>query len=118
MTCCENSLREFLLRNQNPQQPKPRLSNVEIVSSRPSDSAMMVQSVPGLVGMVNSRPVGLVFIDTRREEIRRISDEELLALVGDRPAALVRKGPHEAELFIVDAGSRNLITAGEQEAKQ
>jgi hypothetical protein len=105
-------------RRQTVQQPKPVLSNVEVVSSQPLDSSMVVQSVPGLVELVNSKPAELILVDTRREEIRRISDEELLALVGNRPAALVRKGPNEAELLIVDASSRDLITAGAQETKQ
>ena len=33
---------------------------------------------------------------------REIGDDELLALASPRPAALVRHGPHEAELILID----------------
>ena len=41
-----------------------------------------------------------------RGEFREISDDDLLALAGPRPAALVRRGPHAAELIVLDAADQ------------
>ncbi|EEF60485.1 hypothetical protein [Pedosphaera parvula] len=101
-------------------QPSLEISGVEMISSRPMAASMMVQSVPGLVELVSSKSTEMAFVDTQspQQEFRKINDDELLALTEGKPAALIRKGPHEAELLIVDAKGQSIITAGEETLRQ
>jgi hypothetical protein len=105
--------------NKTVKPPNLEVSKVEVIRSQPLAASMMVQSVPGLVELISSKPTELVFVDTQapQQEFRKINDEELLALTEGKPAALIRKGPHEAELLIVDASGQNSITAGEESLK-
>jgi hypothetical protein len=106
--------------NKTVKPPNLEVSKVEVIRSRPLAASMVVVTVPGLVELVSSKSTEIVFVDTEapQQEFRRINDEELLALTEGKPAALIRKGPHEAELLIVDARGQNLITAGEETLKQ
>jgi hypothetical protein len=78
---------------------------LEIVTSQPLSPAMIVQSSPGLVKMINSSASALVVIETSPfgDGYRELNDEELLAFTAGKPSVLVRRGPHQAELLIVDS---------------
>jgi len=78
---------------------------LEIVTSQPLSPAMIVQSSPGLVEMISSSPSALAIIETSLfgDGFRELNDEELLAFTAGRPSVLVRQGPHQAELLIVDS---------------
>jgi len=75
-----------------------------VVHSRPLPPAMTVESQPGHVQVVSSssRDVAMIETGSDRGLYRELTDDELLLLLGDRPAALVRQGPHQAELVFVN----------------
>ncbi len=64
----------------------------------------IVTSVPLPAGSVAiSSPFQIMVTDaTEPDSVREINDQELLALAGSRPVALVRLGPGAAELVFVD----------------
>ncbi len=78
---------------------------LDIVTSQPLNPAMIVQSSPGLVKMISSSASALVVIETSPfgDGYRELNDEELLAFTVGKPSVLVRRGPHQAELLIVDS---------------
>ena len=85
-------------------QASPR-ETLEIVTSRRLSPAMIVQSSPGLVEMISSSRSALAIIETSpfSHDFRELNDEELLAFTAGKPSVLVRQGPHQAELLIVDS---------------
>jgi len=85
---------------------RPGLS---IVSSQPLPPSMIVGTQPGSVVVVSSSAKTVVLVETGsiKDPFREINDEQLLALVGKRPAALVRHGTHEAELLFVNPEDTN-----------
>lgn len=80
---------------------------LEIVTSQPLSPAMIVQSSPGMVRMISSSLSTLAVIETSPfgDGYRELNDEELLAFTAGKPSVLVRQGPHQAELLIVDSGA-------------
>lgn len=78
---------------------------LEIVTSQPLSPAMIVQSAPGSVRMISSSASTLAVIATSPfgDGYRELNDEELLAFTAGKPSVLVRQGPHQAELLIVDS---------------
>src|SRR2546426_375977 len=77
----------------------------EIVESRPLPPTALVATHPlsanDIVATVGMASVITTTAD--RGEFREISDDALLALAGPRPAALVRLGPHAAQLIVLDS---------------
>ena len=69
-----------------------------LVSTQPLAPSRFVVSVAN-AGIVQTAPCG--------GQLREIDDAELLALVGPKPAALVRRGPHSAELVFVNPADQN-----------
>ena len=55
----------------------------------------------------SSATFGLVEPSSIKDPFQEIDDEQLLALVGGRPAALVRQGPHQAELLFLNPEDTN-----------
>jgi hypothetical protein len=80
---------------------------LEIVTSQPLSPAMIVRSSPGLVKPISSSGSALAIIETGpfSDGFRELSDEELLAFTAGKPSVLVRQGPHQAELLIVDSAA-------------
>ena len=68
-----------------------------IVRTQPLAGDLIVRSVAS-VAVVHTTP--------NSGHFRNINDEELLALVAPRPAALVRVGPHEEKLIFVNPGDQ------------
>ncbi len=52
--------------------------------------------------VVSARTAEVIRTTTSRSQAREINDSELLALLGPKPAALVRLAPHRAELVFVN----------------
>ena len=77
---------------------------LHIVSSQPLPASMIVETRPISVLVVTSSPTTFVMVETGsiKDPFQEITDEQLLALVGNRPAALVRQGPHQAELLFLN----------------
>jgi hypothetical protein len=63
------------------------------VETKPLGAGRQVATAGTAVAVVTSQKSGLV---------RQLSDEDLLALALPRPAVLVRRGPHSAELVFTD----------------
>jgi hypothetical protein len=77
---------------------------LEIVTSQPLSPAMIVESSPGMVRMISSSLSTVAIIETSPfgDGYRELNDEELFAFTAGKPSVLVRHGPHQAELLIVD----------------
>ncbi|SRR5258708_6336929 len=83
----------------------PPRETLEIVTSQPLSPTMIVESSPGQVKLISSSRSALAVVETVpfRAGFRVLSDEELLAFTAGKPSVLVRQGPHQAELLIVDS---------------
>jgi hypothetical protein len=80
----------------------PRQSESRVANSQKPDSVGTVSAKPDLaVGMVSSAssPVLNIVQTTASARPKEIDDKQLLALLADRPAALVFHGAHKAELI-------------------
>lgn len=77
--------------------------SLHLVTSQPLPASMIVQTRRGNIAVVSSSSKMLLVIEsgTIKDPFQEIDDDQLLALAGDRPAALVRQGPHQAELIFV-----------------
>ena len=82
---------------------------LHIVSSQPLPASMVVRTRSGGVVVVASSPRTFELVETGsiKDPFQEITDEQLLALVGSRPAALVRQGPHQAELLFLNPEDTN-----------
>jgi hypothetical protein len=75
-------------------------TNYELVQTRPLSSGMVIATRPLTAGqLIQSRPTVAQISTTRNGMVRWINDDELLALVAPRPAALVRLAPDQ-ELLV------------------
>jgi len=85
---------------------KPELSaSYQLVRSRPLRAEQILTTQPLAAGRVVATVTTADVIFTASGGFREIGDDELLALAAPRVAALVRRGPHEAELvFVQPAG--------------
>ncbi len=83
---------------------EPAFATVRVVTSQPLPRSMLVETELGATHIVASSPSTLAVIETGSVPnlYQEIDDERLLALVAGRPVALVRRGPHEAELVFVN----------------
>jgi hypothetical protein len=75
-----------------------------LVLSRPLPSSALVITQPFAPGRIIASAPNAEVVQTAssRNIVREIDDAELLALLGPKPAALVRRGPHLAELVFVN----------------
>ena len=82
---------------------------LHIVRSQPLPASMVVGTKPGSVVVVTSSPTTFVMVETGsiKDPFQEINDEQLLALAAGRPAALVRQGPHQAELLFLNPEDKN-----------
>ena len=85
----------------------------EIIVSKPMNPAWIIVSSPGLVKEINSSNfrVGIIETDPTVRYFRELNDDQLMALTAGKPSMLVRQGPHEAELLVVD--STGIVSAVE-----
>jgi hypothetical protein len=76
-----------------------------VLTSRPLPPAALVSTQVLSASRIVASAASAAMIQTasRGDRVREIDDSELLALLGARPAVLVRLGPHRAELVFVNA---------------
>jgi hypothetical protein len=88
--------------------PAAARSSVEIVRTRPLPAGALVstQPFPSERQATSALTVTVVTTLPGSNLLRELSDNELLALVAPRPAALVWRGPHAAELVFVNPADR------------
>ena len=86
---------------------------LNIVSSQPLLPAMIVRTKPAHVAIVTSSAAKTTYVLVETGSIKspfqEIDDEELLALAGGRRVALVRQGPHQAELIFLDQADKEMF---------
>ena len=82
---------------------------LRIVRSQPLPPSMIVRTRPGNVVLVASSAKAFVQVETGSimDPFKEIDDEQLLALAAGHPAALVRQGPHQAELLFLNPEDTN-----------
>ena len=82
---------------------------LHIVSSQPLPASMVTRTKPDSVVVVTSSLTTFVMVETGaiKDPFQEINDEQLLALAGRRPVALVRQGPHQAELLFLNPEDTN-----------
>jgi hypothetical protein len=82
----------------------PPLISCKIISTEPLSASAIIATQPFSADrLVASVPTANVIRTTATSgEFREIDDDDLLALVAPRPAALIRFGPHSAELILVN----------------
>jgi hypothetical protein len=87
--------------------------SLEIIMSKPMNPASIIVSSPGLAKEINSSGHGFAIIETDPSirHFRELDDDQLMALTAGKPSMLVRQGPHEAELLVVD--STGIVSAVE-----
>ena len=85
-----------------------RRPSVEIVHTRPLPASEQVRTkpLPAAFQVVSVTTVPVVSTRPSDSLFREIGDSELLALVAPKPAALVWRGPHSAELVFVNPHDR------------
>lgn len=91
------------------------LSGLTVVTSKPLAASMAVESNPGSVTVISSFPSTITVVETSpsAHDYRELNDEELLAMVAGTPSVLVRLGPHQAELLVVDASTHAALPVEE-----
>src|SRR6266496_1897687 len=78
---------------------KSELPALDVVTSHPVAPSMIVGTELGAVSLISSSDADLAVVRSQFEEglFQEINDQELLALLAGRPAALVREAPGRAE---------------------
>jgi len=96
-------MRHFVPKTVQPEIAKtnPPAASLAWVTSQPLSPAELVTSQPLLPGQIVSSLHASHIVYTVPEIIREVGDDELLALAAPQVVALVRRGPHEAELVFV-----------------
>ena len=92
-----------------PQQIESRPTTFGLVSSEPLHPSMIVETRPDSAKVINSSGSTVVVVETGsgQDLFNDVDDQQLLAFLSGRPAALVRQGPHEAELVFLNPEDRN-----------
>src|SRR5579859_6616179 len=80
-----------------------RPTNPDVVHSEPVSRDLFVATLPQPMGIVHLQGASVATVRTSAGEsgFERIDDEELLALCGNKPAALVYEGAGRAELVLL-----------------
>ena len=70
---------------------------------------MVIRTRIDSVAVVTSSATTYVLVETGsvKNPFKEIDDEQLLALAGGRRVALVRQGPHQAELIFLDPADKD-----------
>ena len=92
-----------------PQQIESRPTTFGVVSSEALDPSMIVETRLGSVNVISSSASTVVLVETGsgRDMFNEVDDQQLLAFLSGSPAALVRQGPHQAELMFLNPEDRN-----------
>ena len=83
---------------------KSGLPELDVVTSQPVAPSMIVETGIGAVILISSSDAHLAVVHSQFREglFQEIDDQQLLALLAGRPAALVRESPGRAELLFLD----------------
>jgi len=80
-----------------------------LVRTRPMPVTALVNTgIRSAVQLVTTMP-SVIEIATMNGEYRLINDNELLAMLADKPAALIRTGPHSEELVFASPADQKLL---------
>jgi hypothetical protein len=76
-----------------------------IIRTQPLDASQIIATQPDSVTTIRSARDSIMIVRTDRQDgsLRRIGDQELLALFPDQTVTLVRYSPSHAELIILDS---------------
>ena len=81
---------------------KAEVKSYQLVRTQPLPASAIVTTCPLTAGQFIASAATVEMVQTTAGNFRVINDNELLALVGQRPAALIRTGPHSEELVFVN----------------
>ncbi len=103
----------LLWRSLPPRQLTPEVTNIaaRVVRTRPLPENELVPTRPLAPDRLVSTAASATVVQTPATDgqFRVIDDHGLLAFVGDRPVALVRRSPHSAELVFVNPADREAL---------
>jgi len=82
---------------------------LNIVHTQPLPASMIVRTKLDGLAVVNSSAATYLSVETGaiKDPFNEIDDEQLLALARGRPVALVRQGPHQAELLFLNPDDKD-----------
>ena len=86
-------------------QRSPASTAYQLIVSQPLQSSQIIHSQPFAPDQFSAPFSAVTFVYSRPGGFRAVDDEELLSLAAPQTAALVRRGPHEAELILVSANT-------------
>jgi hypothetical protein len=81
---------------------KAKVKSYQLVRTQPLPASAIVVTQPFPTDQLVASVATVEMIQTSSGNFRVINDDELLALVAARPAALVRLGPHSEQLVFVN----------------
>jgi hypothetical protein len=83
-------------------QPVSGLPSYGLIRTLPTEPARLIATTPGTTPVVLTAPASVAVVATQPEQrlFSEINDDQLLMLLAERPAVLVRRGPHDAELVV------------------
>src|ERR1035437_1256060 len=81
---------------------KVKVKSYELVRTQPLSAGAIVVTRPLSANQLVASVATAEMVQTSSGNFRMINDEELLALVASRPAALVRLGPHSEQLVFAN----------------
>src|ERR1017187_5336916 len=81
---------------------KAKVKNYELVRTQPLSAGAIVVTRPLSADQLVASVATTEMVQTSSGNFRVINDDELLALVASRPAALVRLGPHSEQLVFAN----------------
>jgi hypothetical protein len=76
--------------------------NYRLVRTQPLPASAIVATQPLAAGQLVAPEEAVKIVQTRGGNYRLLNDAELLALLGPRPAVLIRTGPHSEELVFAN----------------
>lgn len=81
---------------------KAEVKNYQLATTQPFPASAIVVTRPFATDQLVASVATVETVQTTAGNFRVLNDDELLALIGPRPAALVRVGPHSEELVFVN----------------
>jgi hypothetical protein len=104
----------LLMRGGRPPEGTPREAvqkNYVVILSQPLPAAALVMTRPLAIDHLVASFTNVQRVQTVQHsgQFREIDDDELLALAGPEPAALVRLGPHNAELVVLNGTGQEAL---------
>jgi hypothetical protein len=86
---------------------KAKIKNYELVCTRPLSAGAIVVTRPLSADQLVASVATAEIVQTSSGIFRVINDDELLALVASRPAALIRLGPNSERLIFANPDDEN-----------